>query len=102
MIDSLDTIEGSFLLRKKNHLLAQVLSTEMLLKFVLIPIQEFMRSEGRPINIQLTVLTEGSETAIFRSYFDDWPEKVEIKLYEEGRGKVAGSCTVSESKIRKR
>lgn len=57
-----------------------------------------MRSEGRSSNTQLTVLTEGSETVLFQSYFSDWPDKAEIKLYEEGRGKVAGVQKVSKSK----
>lgn len=52
-------------------------------------VEEYMRSEGRSMNTQLTVLTEGSETVLFRSFFSDWPDKAEIKLYEEGRGKVA-------------
>lgn len=38
----------------------------------------------------VTLLTEGLETAAFRSHFVNWPHKVDIKLYEEGRGKVAG------------
>ncbi|KAL3530874.1 hypothetical protein ACH5RR_010196 [Cinchona calisaya] len=51
--------------------------------------EDFVRSQDRSINTKLTFLTEGSETASFKSYFGDWPEKVEPKLYEEGRGKVA-------------
>ena len=43
----------------------------------------------------LTFLTEGSETAIFRSYFDVWPQFAELRLYEEGRGKVAGLITIA-------
>lgn len=42
----------------------------------------------------LTFLTEGLETSIFRSYFKNWPQVVEPKLYEEGRGKVAGLLPV--------
>lgn len=60
-----------------------------------------MRSEGRSSNTQLTVLTEGSETILFQSYFSDWPDKAETKLYEEGRGKVAGMHKVSKSKEEK-
>lgn len=52
--------------------------------------QDFVRSQDRSIDTRLTFLTEGSETASFKSYFGDWPEKAEPKLYEEGRGKVAG------------
>ncbi|XP_024981262.1 villin-1 isoform X1 [Cynara cardunculus var. scolymus] len=51
--------------------------------------EDFLRAQGRPINTHLAFLTEGSETSIFKSYFDDWPQTVEPKLYEEGRGKVA-------------
>ncbi|KAI7757930.1 hypothetical protein M8C21_007666 [Ambrosia artemisiifolia] len=49
----------------------------------------FLRAQEKPVNTQLAILKEGSETGIFRSYFDDWPLTVEPKLYEEGRGKVA-------------
>lgn len=51
--------------------------------------EDFLRAQERPINTHLAFLTEGSETSIFKSYFDDWPQTVEPKLYEEGRGKVA-------------
>ncbi|KAI7981332.1 Villin-1 [Camellia lanceoleosa] len=51
-------------------------------------VEDFVRSQGRSVGTHLTFLTEGSETALFRSYFDSWPT-VEPKLYEEGRGKVA-------------
>lgn len=51
--------------------------------------EDFLRCQERSINTHLTFLTEGSETALFRSYFDDWPQSVESKLYEDGRGKVA-------------
>ncbi|GJV50106.1 villin-1 isoform X1 [Tanacetum coccineum] len=51
--------------------------------------EDFLRAQERPVNTHLAFLTEGSETAIFKSYFDDWPQTVETKLYEEGRGKVA-------------
>lgn len=53
-------------------------------------LQDFLRSQDRSTGTHLTFLTEGLESAIFRSYFDNWPQKVEAKLYEEGRGKVAG------------
>ncbi|KAG7949492.1 hypothetical protein I3843_13G065300 [Carya illinoinensis] len=49
----------------------------------------FLRDQNRSTGTHLTFLTEGLESSIFRSYFDDWPQKVEPKLYEEGRGKVA-------------
>ncbi|XP_058198853.1 villin-1 [Rhododendron vialii] len=52
-------------------------------------VEDFVRSQGRSVGTHITFLTEGSETALFRSYFDRWPQKVEPKLYEEGRGKVA-------------
>ncbi|KAA8549393.1 hypothetical protein F0562_001077 [Nyssa sinensis] len=52
-------------------------------------VEDFLRSKGRSIGIHLTYLTEGSETPLFRSYFAGWPQTVEPKLYEEGRGKVA-------------
>uniref|UniRef100_A0A5B7BTK7 Putative villin-1 isoform X1 n=1 Tax=Davidia involucrata TaxID=16924 RepID=A0A5B7BTK7_DAVIN len=52
-------------------------------------VEDFLRSQGRSIGIHLTFLTERSETALFRSYFAGWPETVEPKLYEDGRGKVA-------------
>ncbi|MFS8022362.1 putative villin headpiece, villin/Gelsolin, ADF-H/Gelsolin-like domain superfamily [Helianthus anomalus] len=51
--------------------------------------EDFLRAQEKPVNTQLAVLKEGSETGIFKSYFDDWPLTVEPKLYEEGRGKVA-------------
>nr|XP_027110980.1 villin-1-like isoform X2 [Coffea arabica] len=51
--------------------------------------EDFVRAQGKSTEIKLTFLTEGSETASFKSYFGDWPEKAEPKLYEEGRGKVA-------------
>ncbi|KAL4558345.1 hypothetical protein LXL04_036544 [Taraxacum kok-saghyz] len=51
--------------------------------------EDFLRAQERPVNTHLAFLTEGSETAIFKSYFDDWPRTVAPKLYEEGRGKVA-------------
>lgn len=33
---------------------------------------------------------EGFETVLFRSKFDSWPQAVEAKESEDGRGKVAG------------
>ncbi|XP_023732245.1 villin-1 [Lactuca sativa] len=51
--------------------------------------EDFLRAQERPVNTHLAFLTEGAETAIFKSYFDDWPQTVAPKLYEEGRGKVA-------------
>lgn len=53
-------------------------------------LQDFLRNQGRSTGTHLTFLTEGLETAAFRSYFDSWPQTVEPKLYDEGREKVAG------------
>ncbi|XP_071724262.1 villin-1 [Rutidosis leptorrhynchoides] len=52
-------------------------------------VEDFLRKEGRSTGTHLTLITEGLETAIFRSYFENWPQTVELKLYEEGKGKVA-------------
>ncbi|CAN1808989.1 VLN1 [Linum perenne] len=52
-------------------------------------IEDFVRTQGRSTTAHLSFLTEGSESSIFRSYFADWPQVVEPKLYEEGREKVA-------------
>ncbi|CAN0878668.1 VLN1 [Linum grandiflorum] len=52
-------------------------------------IEDFVRNQGRSTTAHLSFLTEGSESSIFRSYFTDWPQVVEQKLYEEGREKVA-------------
>ncbi|XP_059290095.1 villin-1-like, partial [Lycium ferocissimum] len=52
-------------------------------------VEGFLRSEGRSSSTHLTFITEGSETASFKSYFSNWPLFVEPKLYEEGREKVA-------------
>ncbi|XP_031384879.1 villin-1 isoform X2 [Punica granatum] len=49
----------------------------------------FLRNEGRSVGARVTLLTEGLETTAFRSHFVNWPHKVDAKLYEEGRGKVA-------------
>ncbi|XP_061959519.1 villin-1 isoform X1 [Populus nigra] len=51
--------------------------------------EDLLRNQGRSMTTHLTFLTEGLETSIFRSYFKNWPQVVEPKLYEEGRGKVA-------------
>ncbi|KAJ6984592.1 villin-1 isoform X2 [Populus alba x Populus x berolinensis] len=51
--------------------------------------EDLLRNQGRSMATHLTFLTEGLETSIFRSYFNNWPQVVEPKLYEEGRGKVA-------------
>ncbi|GMY10606.1 villin-1 isoform X2 [Fagus crenata] len=51
--------------------------------------EDFLRNQGRSTGTHSTFLTDGLESAEFRSYFDNWPQKVEPKLYEEGRGKVA-------------
>lgn len=54
-------------------------------------LQDFLRNQGRSAGTHSTFITEGLEPAKFRSYFDNWPQTVETKLYEEGRGKVAGA-----------
>ncbi|PIA32173.1 hypothetical protein AQUCO_04500046v1 [Aquilegia coerulea] len=51
--------------------------------------EDMLNSQDRYIGTRLTFLTEGSETTTFKSFFDDWPQSVQPKLYEEGRGKVA-------------
>ncbi|KAK1271407.1 Villin-1 [Acorus gramineus] len=51
--------------------------------------EDFVHFQDRSKDTHITFLTEGSETALFKSYFDDWPQNVVPKLYEEGRGKVA-------------
>nr|XP_034896606.1 villin-1 isoform X1 [Populus alba] len=51
--------------------------------------EDLLRNQGRSMATHLTFLTEGLETSIFRSHFNNWPQVVEPKLYEEGRGKVA-------------
>ncbi|KAK2969183.1 hypothetical protein RJ640_025896, partial [Escallonia rubra] len=52
-------------------------------------VEDFLRTGNRSVGTHLTFLTEGSETALFRSYFKAWPQITELKLYEEGRWKVA-------------
>ncbi|KAL9320008.1 hypothetical protein ACSQ67_011847 [Phaseolus vulgaris] len=52
-------------------------------------IEDFVRNEGRSIKTHLTFLSEGLESTIFRSYFTNWPRTVELRLYEEGKEKVA-------------
>lgn len=51
--------------------------------------EEFLRSQGRSTSSLVTVVTEGSETPRFMSYFVDWPQTDDPKLYDEGKGKVA-------------
>ncbi|KAK1306758.1 Villin-1 [Acorus calamus] len=51
--------------------------------------EDFVHVQDRSKDTHITFLTEGSETAFFKSHFDDWPQNVVPKLYEEGRGKVA-------------
>ncbi|XP_038707097.1 villin-1 [Tripterygium wilfordii] len=51
--------------------------------------EDFIRNQGRSTKTRLTFLTEGLETTMFKSYFNTWSQKVEPRLYEEGRGKVA-------------
>ncbi|XP_058109143.1 villin-1 isoform X2 [Magnolia sinica] len=52
-------------------------------------IEDIVASQGRSTSTHITFLTEGSETATFRSYFDVWAQSTVSNLYEEGRGKVA-------------
>ncbi|XP_017436371.1 villin-1 isoform X2 [Vigna angularis] len=52
-------------------------------------IEDFVRNEGRSSKTHLTFLSEGLESTIFRSYFTNWPKTVELRLYEEGKEKVA-------------
>ncbi|XAR60727.1 hypothetical protein NMG60_11034210 [Bertholletia excelsa] len=52
-------------------------------------VEDFVRAQGKSASTHLTFLTQGTETALFKSYFDNWPQTVEPKLYEEGREKVA-------------
>ncbi|XP_068638444.1 villin-1 [Aristolochia californica] len=49
----------------------------------------FVTSQGRSTSSHITFLTDGSETAAFRSYFSGWSGTAESTLYEEGREKVA-------------
>ncbi|KAM1697997.1 hypothetical protein ACFX14_029174 [Malus domestica] len=51
--------------------------------------EDFLRNQGRSAGTHSVFITEGLETVKFRSYFDNWPQTVKIKLYEEGREKVA-------------
>lgn len=51
--------------------------------------EDFLRNHDRSAGTHLSVITEGLESSKFRSYFTDWPQKVEPRLYEEGREKVA-------------
>ncbi|KAK9159050.1 hypothetical protein Scep_005624 [Stephania cephalantha] len=51
--------------------------------------EEMLKTQGRSTGPCLTFLTEGTETAKFKSFFDGWPQTAELNLYEEGRGKVA-------------
>ena len=53
-------------------------------------LQDFLRNQGRSAGTHLSLIAEGLETAKFRSYFANWPQNVEPRLYEEGREKVAG------------
>lgn len=62
-------------------------------------LQDFLRNQGRSAGTHSTFITEGLEPAKFRSYFDNWPQKVETKLYEEGRGKVAGLMPLPNTKL---
>uniref|UniRef100_A0A2P2K8N7 Gelsolin-like domain-containing protein n=2 Tax=Rhizophora mucronata TaxID=61149 RepID=A0A2P2K8N7_RHIMU len=52
-------------------------------------VEDFLGKQGRSNTSHLTLLTEGLETSTFKSYFGKWPQVMETKLYEEGRGKVA-------------
>jgi hypothetical protein len=63
-------------------------------------LQDFLRNQGRSAGTHVTSITEGLETTKFRSYFDNWPQTVELKLYEEGREKVAGFNSFTKSQLR--
>lgn len=65
----------------RNFLYAMLLITRL---------QDFLRNHNRSGGTHLSLITEGLETAKFRSFFTNWPQKVEPRLYEEGREKVAG------------
>lgn len=77
------------LMNVADHLWSQVLIRAVFL-FDYCYSQEFLRSQDRSAGTHLTSITEGLETAKFRSYFDNWPQMVAPRLYEEGREKVAG------------
>ncbi|XVF00247.1 hypothetical protein REPUB_Repub03eG0268500 [Reevesia pubescens] len=51
--------------------------------------EDFLRKHDRLNGTHITFLTEGLETSMFKSYFNSWPQTAKIKLYGEGRGKVA-------------
>ncbi|XP_024026712.1 villin-1 [Morus notabilis] len=51
--------------------------------------EDFLRNHGRSAGTHLSLITEGLESTKFRSYFTNWPQKVEPRLYEEGKEKVA-------------
>ncbi|WOG96873.1 hypothetical protein DCAR_0416211 [Daucus carota subsp. sativus] len=50
--------------------------------------EELLQSGDRP-NTHIIRVMEGFETVLFRSKFDSWPQAVEAKESEDGRGKVA-------------
>ncbi|KAL5991476.1 actin filament capping [Asimina triloba] len=52
-------------------------------------IEDILSSQGRSKSSYITILTEGSETTTFKSYFASWSQSTPSNLYEEGRGKVA-------------
>ncbi|XP_072986013.1 villin-1 isoform X1 [Typha latifolia] len=52
-------------------------------------IEDYMHSQGRTTSTHTTFLTEGSEIAKFKSYFNGWPQNLSPNLYVQGRGKVA-------------
>ncbi|XP_012067717.1 villin-1 isoform X2 [Jatropha curcas] len=97
MLDSnkcymLDCGAESFVWRGRNTSVTErktsISATEVRKAFFTIIFLDFLRSQSRSTTTHLTFLTEGFETSVFRSYFESWP-RVEPKLYEEGRGKVA-------------
>ncbi|XP_021720685.1 villin-1-like isoform X1 [Chenopodium quinoa] len=58
-------------------------------KTLITAVEDFLRSQGRSTRSLVIVLTEGAETPKFKSYFVSWPQTDNLKLYEEGKEKVA-------------
>ncbi|WCJ19622.1 villin putative [Euphorbia peplus] len=51
-------------------------------------VEELVHKAERPKSHIIRVI-EGFETVMFRSKFDSWPEKADVAVSEDGRGKVA-------------
>lgn len=56
--------------------------------------QDFVASQNRPKSTHITRLIQGYETHSFKANFDSWPSGSAPSVAEEGRGKVAGMCSV--------